>query len=83
MQNRPRHISREKIVQSSEINSSEQQEIINNILFIGMEDIPLGEKLHRSLKNIITTSWINEDVELGIFVVISDTNTIVLKAQHN
>ena len=66
-----------------EISSSEQQEIINNILFIGMENIPLSEKLDRSLKSIVTTSWINQNVELGIFVIIPETSTIVLKAQHN
>jgi len=83
MQNPPSHIHPIDLHSIDEISSPEQQEIINNILFIGMENIPLGEKLDRSLKSIITTQWINQNVELGIFVIIPDTSTIVLKAQHN
>jgi diguanylate cyclase (GGDEF)-like protein len=83
MQNPPKQLNTQNAIILDEISSSEQQEIINNILFIGMENIPLDEKLDRSLKSIVTTPWINQNVELGIFVIIPETGTIVLKAQHN
>jgi len=69
MQSPPNPLFQQDTHLLDEINSSEQQEIINNILFIGMENAPLSEKLDRCLKSIVTTSWINENVELGIFII--------------
>ncbi len=40
---------------TDKISASEQQEIINNLLFIGMEELPLNEKLNRSLKSLFST----------------------------
>jgi len=63
--------------------SSEQQEIINNLLFIGMENIPLNKKLNSILKGLVSTSWIQENVESGLFIISPETGKITLKAQYN
>jgi len=83
MQNIPDPVKELNTVQLDEITSSEQQEIINNLLFIGMEDDSLYNKLRYSLKNIFTTPWLHENAELGVFVLIPDTNKSELKAHYN
>lgn len=62
-----------------QLSGIEQQEIINNLLFIMMEDIEFSEKLKRSLSNIKSASWLNENAELEFFLLRPEAGAMVLK----
>ena len=64
------------------LNNVEQQEIINNLLFIAMEDTAMDTKLQHCLENIQASSWIPDESNLEIYILNNEMGSIVLKTQQ-
>ncbi|MBI5639350.1 MAG: GAF domain-containing protein [Nitrospirae bacterium] len=57
------------------------QHVINSLLRISLEDIPLEDILRQALDLILSISWLSVESRGAIFLTDDDTDSLVLKAQ--
>jgi PAS domain S-box-containing protein len=60
-----------------------QQSVVNALLRIGLEDIPLEEMLERCLDEVLSNTWLFLAPRGAIFLVEDEPRVLVLKAQRN
>ncbi len=60
-----------------------QEEVLNTILHIGLEDLPLTEQLERILAQLFACPWLPLSPRGGIFLMDDDTGMLRLAAQRN
>ncbi len=75
-------VERERAQQSLQ-HASQQQQVINSLLRIGLADKPLEEILDSILEEILSFSWMALSQKGGIFLVNEQNNMLVLKANKN
>lgn len=73
---------RERTQQSLQ-RASQQQQVINSLLRIGLADKPLEELLDSMLEEILSSFWMSLSQKGGIFLVNEQNNMLVLKANKN
>ena len=76
-------IAERERAQQSLLRASQQQQVINSLLRIGLEDKPIEELLDSILEEILSSFWMSLSQEGGIFLVNEQTNMLVLKASKN
>jgi PAS domain S-box-containing protein len=69
--------AQERIQRDSEI-----QSVVNSLLRLSLEDIPLDALLDRVLDLLLAIPWLSIESRGGIFLVEDDPRTLVLKAQR-
>lgn len=77
-----RDITERKEVQEEIERNYEIQNVINSVLKISMEPIPLEEQLERILDPILSIPWIVFQSRGAILLVEDDPNVLVMKAQR-
>jgi diguanylate cyclase (GGDEF)-like protein/PAS domain S-box-containing protein len=75
-------ITEQRLGEDQIMRSSEHQEILNQLLRIGIDDIPLDEKLKLALKNIMTVSWDSAVVEGYVYMIDAESGSFVLKHEE-
>jgi PAS domain S-box-containing protein len=58
------------------------QEVLNRLLQVALENIPLEQQLERALDIVLSTPWLPTQPLGGVFLVESDPNVLVLKAHR-
>jgi signal transduction histidine kinase len=61
---------------------SETQSVLNSLLRLSLEDIPLDALLQRTLDLVLSIPWLGIESRGGIFLVEDDPRTLVLKVQR-
>lgn len=62
---------------------SRHQSVLNSLLRVGLEDIPLKATLERCLDEILSFDWLPVLRQGGIFLIEEDPDVLVLRAQRN
>ena len=57
------------------------QTVINSLLSLSLEDVPLDDILKRALDLILSIPWLDNQSRGAIFLVENESNTLVMKAQ--
>ena len=73
---------RERAQQSLQ-RASQQQQVINSLLRIGLADKPIEELLDSILEEILSSFWMSLSQKGGIFLVNEQNNRLVLKVNKN
>ncbi len=76
-------ITRQKEAEHALEIQHKQEEILNTILRIGFEDLPLAEQLERILAQLFSCPWLPISPRGGIFLMDDDSGMLRLVAQRN
>lgn len=76
-------IAERERAQESLQRASQQQQVINSLLRIGLADKPLEELLDSILEEILSSFWMSLDQKGGIFLANEQNNMLALKASKN
>ena len=76
-------IAERERAQESLQRASQQQQVINSLLRIGLADTPLEELLVSILEEVLSSFWLSLSQKGGIFLVNEQTNMLVLRASKN
>lgn len=76
-------IAERERAQESLQRASQQQQVINSMLRIGLADKPLEELLNSILEEILSSFWMSLSQKGGIFLANEQNNMLVLKASKN
>ena len=76
-------ITEQRLGEDQIMRSSEHQEILNQLLRIGIDDISLDEKLKLALKNIMTVSWNSQVADGYVYMIDDDTGSFLLKHEES
>lgn len=75
-------ITERKLTEEEIKRNHDTQNVINLLLRLSLEDIPLEDILKRALDLILSISWIVFQARGSIFLVEDDLDILVMKAQH-
>jgi len=76
-------ISQRKRAEEQTAIFSRRQSVVNALLRIGLEDVPLEEMLERCLDEVLSNTWLFLAPRGAIFLVEDEPRVLVLKAQRN
>lgn len=76
-------ISKRKQAENRLRTTLRHQEVINAVLSLSLDDVPLERKLERALGSIQSAEWLSIEPKGGVFLFDDNTGQLVLRAQRN